>query len=131
MGRAGAARGGMGAPGTDEVPSAAGAGPGATRCVGTCGDFGGGGGAGVGCDAADISAPMPGGVDGGGAGALDVDPGRLGRAGDSGVWGRVGPGNGCRGPLGTTPPAEDPGIGRGAGRAGTEMGRFPGPEPAG
>jgi hypothetical protein len=130
VGRAGATRGGMGAPGTDEVPTAAGAGPGATRCVGTCGDFGGSGGAGVGCDAAESSAPT-GGVDGGGAVGMDVDPGRLARAGGSGVCGRAGPGNGCRGPLGTTPPAEDPGIGRGAGRAGTEMGRFPGPELAG
>jgi hypothetical protein len=117
-GRAGAARGGMGAPGTDDVPTAGGGGPGATKCVGGCGAFGCGGGAGIDGDG-ETSAVGSAGVDVGG-----TEGGRTEREGCSGVRCRVSPGRGCRGPLGRTPPD---GMGRGAGRAGTESGRFVGP----
>jgi hypothetical protein len=134
--RAGVARGGIGAPGTDdEVTGAADGGPGATRCVGGCGDFGWGGGRGVegAGEASDGEAITVEAVGAGLAGAelADTGLGRHGRSGMSDVRGRVSPGKGCRGPLGTTPLVEDPGIGRGAGRAGMEMDRLIGPGAAG
>lgn len=133
--RAGVGRGGMGAPGTDEATGAEGGGPGATKCVGGCGDFGCGGGRGVDRPGGVASDGAPG-VNAAGAAGLadpglaDTELGRHGRSGMSGR-GRVSPGKGCRGPLGTTPPAEDPGLGRGAGRAGMEMDRLIGPGAAG
>jgi hypothetical protein len=135
--RAGVGRGGMGAPGTDDVTDAAGGGgPGATRCEGGCGDFGCGGGRGV-EGTGDAASEGAAGVDAEGAAGLagaglgDTELGRHGRSGMSDVRGRVSPGKGWRGPLGTTPPAEDPGMGRGAGRAGIEMDRLIGPGAAG
>lgn len=114
-GRGGAGRDGMGAPGIDDGTGVDAAGPGAIRCVGTCADFGGGG-----MDAVD-----------GADEASGADPGRSIRSGvPSGRW-RVSAGKGCRGPVGRTPLGEDPGIGRGAGRAGTEIGRLTGPAPTG
>jgi hypothetical protein len=128
--RPGVARGGMGAPGTDDGAPGADGGPGATRCVGGCGDFGCGGGRGVDGTAEGSAGEAPS-VDAVGAELGDADPGRHERSGMSDVRDRVSPGNGCRGPLGTTPPAEDPGIGIGAGRAGMEIGRLIGPGVAG
>jgi hypothetical protein len=119
--RAGVGRGGIGAPGTDGVAGPVAGGPGATKCVGGCGNFGCGGGSGV-EGLAELS---------GGVGDAGTAPGRTERSGISDVRGRVSPGKGCRGPLGTAPPAEDPGMGIGAGRAGIEMDRLIGPGAAG
>jgi hypothetical protein len=119
--RAGVARGGIGAPGTDGVAGGGDGGPGATKWVGGWGNFGCRGGTGV-EGIAEVS---------GGVGDAGAEPGRPERSGISGVRGRVSPGKGCRGPLGTAPPAEDPGMGIGAGRAGIEMDRLIGPGAAG
>src|SRR3954447_20337547 len=95
--RAGVARGGMGAPGTDGVTGADG-GPGATRCVGGCGDFGCGGGRGVAGTGGAFDGEAVG-VDAARAGLAGAEPGRHGRSEMSDVRDRVSPGKGCRGPL--------------------------------
>src|SRR5205085_1893117 len=60
-----------------------------------------------------------------------AEPGRTVRSGVlTGRW-RASRGKGCRGPVARVPLGDAPGMGIGAGRAGSEIVRLIGPEPTG